>query len=69
MATHLMKMMATYLMKLCLIEYVLDEVNLMYLQCVQKAMKKGIQNVLNLVCLKAYADMSRGSRVCTRERT
>ena len=42
-----MKMMATYLMKLCLIEYVLDEVNLMYLQCVQKAMKKGIQHVLN----------------------
>ena len=35
-------------MKLCLIEYVLDEVNLMYLQCVQKAMKKGIQHVLNL---------------------
>ena len=48
MATHLMKMMATFLMKLCLIEYVLDEVNLMYLQCVQKAMKKGIQHVLNL---------------------
>ena len=48
MATHLMKMMATYLMKLCLIEYVLVEVNLMYLQCVQKAMKKGIQHVLNL---------------------
>ena len=48
MATHLMKMMATYLMKLCLIEYVLDEVNLMYLQYVQKAMKKGIQLVLNL---------------------
>ena len=48
METHLIKMMATYLMKLCLIEYVLDEVNLMYLQCVQKAMKKGIQHVLNL---------------------
>ena len=48
MATHLMKMMKTYLMKLCLIEYVLDEVNLMYLQCVQKAMKKGIQHVLDL---------------------
>ena len=43
-----MKMMATYLMKLCLIEPVLDEVNLMYQQCVQKAMKKGIQHVLNL---------------------
>ena len=26
----------------------LDELNLMYLQCVQKAMKKGIQHVLNL---------------------
>ena len=26
----------------------LDKVNLMYLQCVQKAMKKGIQLVLNL---------------------
>ena len=43
-----MKKMATYLMKLCLIEYVLDEVNLMYLQCVHKEMKKGIQHVLNL---------------------
>ena len=48
MAILLMKMMATYLMKLCLIEYVLDEVNLMYLQRVQKAMKKGFQHVLNL---------------------
>ena len=52
MATHLMKMMATYLMKLCLIEYVLmnlfkDE-NMMYLQRVQKVMKKGIQYVLDL---------------------
>jgi hypothetical protein len=52
MATHLMKMMANYLMKLCLIEYVLmnlfkDE-NLMYLQRVQKVMKKGIQYVLDL---------------------
>ena len=44
MATNLMKKMATYLMKLCLIEYVLDEVNLMYLQ----GMKKGIQNVLKV---------------------
>ena len=35
-------------MQLCLIEYVLDGVNLMYLQCVQKAMKKGCQHVLNL---------------------
>ena len=26
----------------------LDELNLMYLQCVQKAMKKEIQHVLNL---------------------
>ena len=43
-----MKKMATYLMKLCLIEYVLDEVNLMYLQCVQKAVKKRSQHVLNL---------------------
>ena len=25
-----------------------DELNLMYLQCVQKAMKKGIQNVLKV---------------------
>ena len=48
METHLMKKMATYLMKLCLIEYVLDEENMMYLQCVQKAMKKGIQNVLKV---------------------
>ena len=43
-----MKMMTTYLIKLCLREYVLDEENMMYLQCVQKAMKKGIQHVLNL---------------------
>ena len=48
MATLLMKKMATYLMKLCLLEYVLDEENMMYLQCVQKAMKKGIQNVLKI---------------------
>ena len=48
MATHLMKKMATYLMKLCLIKYVLDEVNLMYLQCGQKAVKKRGQHVLNL---------------------
>ena len=48
MATHLMKKMATYLMKLCLIEYVLDEENMMYLQYVQKAMKKRIQNVLKI---------------------
>ena len=27
---------------------VLDELNMMYLQCVQKAMKKGIQNVLKI---------------------
>ena len=26
----------------------LDELNMMYLQCVQKAMKKGIQNVLKV---------------------
>ena len=40
-----MKMMKTYLVKLCLLEYVLD---MMYLQYVLKAMKKGIQHVLNL---------------------
>ena len=49
---RLMKMMAAYLMKLCLIEYVLmnllNDVNLMYLQRVQKVMKKGIQYVLDL---------------------
>ena len=43
--------MATYLMKMCLIEYGLmnlfkDE-NLMYLHRVQKVMKKGIQYVLD----------------------
>ena len=43
----------TYLMTLCLIEYVLDEVNLMYLQWVQKGMKKEIQNELDL-CWKEY---------------
>ena len=48
MAILLMKMMTTYLMKLCLREYDLDEEILMYLQCVQKVMKKGIQHVLNL---------------------
>ena len=52
MTTHLMKMMATYLMKLRLIEYVLmnlfkDE-NMMYLQRLQKVMNKGIQYVLDL---------------------
>ena len=47
-ATHLMKMMTTYLMKLCLREYVPDEENMMFLQYVQKAMKKGIQNVLKI---------------------
>ena len=36
------------LMKLCLREYVPDEENMMYLQCVQKAMKKRIQNVLKV---------------------
>ena len=46
--SNMMKMMATYLMKLCLIEYVLDELNMMYLQCAQKEMKKGIQNVLKV---------------------
>ena len=35
------------LLKLCLLEYVLDEENMMYLQCVQKAIKKGTQHVLN----------------------
>ena len=73
MTTYLMKMMATYLMKLCLIEYVLDEENMMYLQYVQKEMKKRIQNVLKSMmkraCLYEYADISRGSRICTRERT
>ena len=67
-----MKMMTTYLVKLCLLESVLDKLNMMYLQCVQKAVKKRSQHVLNLdekVCLYEYADMSRGSRVCTRERT
>ena len=54
MATHLMKMMTTYLIKLCLIEYVLDEVNLMYLQCVQKTMKKGIQIYVWAKALKKY---------------
>ena len=43
-----MKKMATYLMKLFLIEYVLDELNMMYLQYVQKEMKKEIQFVLDL---------------------
>ena len=43
-----MKMIATYLMKLYLREYVADEENMMFLQCVQKAMKKGIQNVLKI---------------------
>ena len=41
MVTHLMKKMATYLMKLCLIEYG---------QCEQKAMKKGIQHERNSAC-------------------
>ena len=59
-----MKMMTTYLMKLCLREYVLDEENMMYLQCVQKAMKKGIQNVLK-VWWKEY--VSRHTRICLRE--
>ena len=27
------------------------------------------KSLIKRVCLKAYADMSRGSRVCTRERT
>ena len=59
-------------MKLCLIEYVLNEVNLMYLQRVQKTVKKGIQIMLKSgerVCLKEYADLSKGSRVCMRKRT
>ena len=49
---RVLSMMAAYLMKLCLIEYVLmnllNDVNLMYLQRVQKVMKKGIQYVLDL---------------------
>jgi hypothetical protein len=43
-----MEMMTTYLMKLYLREYVPDEENMMFLQCVQKAMKKRIQNVLKI---------------------
>ena len=35
-------------MKFFLLEYVLDELNMMYLQCVQKAVKKRSQHVLNL---------------------
>ena len=56
-----MKMVATYLMKLCLIEPVLDEVNLMYLQCVQKAMKKGFEHVLDSMMKKSMSLGIRGS--------
>ena len=68
MATHLMKMMATYLMKLSLMEYVLmnllNDVNLMYLQWVQKVMKKGIQYVLELWWKE---HVSRNMRTCLGE--
>ena len=47
-------------MKLCLKEYDLDEVNMMYLQWVQKGMKKEIQNELDL-CWKEY--VSRHTRI------
>ena len=60
MATHLIKMMATYLMKFCLLEYVLDEENMMYLQCVQKAMKKGFQHVLDSMMKKSMSLGIRG---------
>ena len=59
-----MKMMTIHLMKLCLLEYVLDELNMMYPQCVQKAVKKRSQHVLNLD-EKEY--VSRYTRICLRE--
>ena len=52
------------LMKLFLKEYVPDEENMMYLQCIQKAMKKGIQNMLK-VWWKEYVSMH--MRICLRE--
>ena len=73
MATHLMKMMATYLMKLCLIEYVL--INL--LNDVSTESREGneernsicARSMMKRVCLYVYADFPRGSHVCMRETT
>ena len=49
----------------------LNNVNLMYLQLVQKVMMKGIsvcaRTLMKSVCLKAYAGLVNRSSVCTRE--
>ena len=73
MATHLMKMMATYLMK-----FVLDRIRSWWSKSdVSTVSTEGneernstcAKSMVKRVCLKAYADLSRRSRVCTRKIT
>ena len=65
-----MKMMETYLMKLLLF---INDVHLMYLQSSSNEIMKGIKVcariMMEKVCHKAYAVLSRRSRVCTRKST
>ena len=65
-------MMATYLMKLCLIEYVLMnkyDVSTVSTEGNEERNSVCARSMIKRVCLKAYADLPSRSRVCTRETT